>query len=125
MNLVDKEHIALFETGEHGRQVPGALQHRARGTLDLHAHFLGDDIGQRGLAQAGWTEDEQMIQRLAASAGSGHEQLHLLAHRRLTYVVGQAIRPDGPINHLFLLPWSGGDQAVFFQHGVSRVNSFR
>ena len=57
--------------------------------LQRHAHFVGDDVRQRGFAQARRAEDQRVVQRLAATARRLDEQLHLLADRRLADVFGQ------------------------------------
>ena len=121
MDLVDKQHITGFQAGQHRRQITRTLQYRPRRTLYLHAHFLGHDIRQGSLAQPRRAEDQQVVQRFTPPPGSGHEQLHLLAYRRLTYIVGQPVGADGPVDDFFLLPGPGSDQTVFFQHRASRV----
>ncbi len=50
MNFVDKEDIALFEVGQQRSQVAGLLDHRPRSRFDIHAHFAGDDVGERSFA---------------------------------------------------------------------------
>ncbi len=119
MNLVNEEHIARLEIGQQCSQVTGALQHRSGGALDLGTHLLGDDIGQRGLAETGRPEDQHMIQRLATPLGRLDEQFHLLAHGRLADIFRQLERPNRAVNDFFLLPGRCRDQAIFFQHVLS------
>jgi hypothetical protein len=63
MDFIDEQHIARFQIGQQRRQIAGALEYRAGGALDRNTHFLGDDIGQSGLAQARRPEDQGVIQR--------------------------------------------------------------
>jgi hypothetical protein len=57
-----------FEIGQQRGQVAGALQHRARGLAQVDAQLVGDDVRQRGLAEAGRAEDQHVVERLAALA---------------------------------------------------------
>ncbi|MNZ42357.1 hypothetical protein D3C78_599300 [compost metagenome] len=118
MDLVDEQHIVRFEVGQHGREVARALEDGPRGALDRHAHFVGDDVGQGGLAQAGRAEDQRMVERLAATTGGLDEQRHLLAHHRLADVLVQPQRADRTVLDFFTVAATGGDQAVGFDHLV-------
>lgn len=118
MNFVDEQHIVRFQIGEHRRQVARALKDRPRGALHRNAHFVGDDIGQRGLAQAWRAEDQGMVEGLVATARSLDEQRHLLAHHRLADVFLQAQRTDCAVLDLFTVTSGGGNQAVGLDHLV-------
>ena len=52
MDLVDEQDIALLEVREDGRQIARALDGGAARRLDVRAQLVGDDRGQRGLAEA-------------------------------------------------------------------------
>jgi hypothetical protein len=69
VDFVDEQHVVRFEVGQDGGQVAGALEHRAGGLAQVDAHFGGDDVGQRGLAQARRAEEQHVVERLAALAG--------------------------------------------------------
>ena len=56
VNFVDKQNIVRLEIGEQSRQIAGALQHRAGSLAQVHTQFFGDDVRQRGFAQAGRAE---------------------------------------------------------------------
>ncbi len=73
-------------------QIAGLLHHWPGRLADVDAHFIGDDMGQRGLAQARRAEDQHMVQWFAAAAGGFDEYAHLLAHRFLADVV---LQPSG------------------------------
>ena len=64
MDLIDKQHVVRLKIGQQSGQITRALQYRTRGALDRHPHFLGDDVGQRGLAQPRWPENQRVVQRL-------------------------------------------------------------
>ena len=69
MDFVDEEHIAGPQVGQDGGQVPGALDGRSGRDLDVDAHLIGNHVGQGGLAEAGRTVKQDMIQGFAALAG--------------------------------------------------------
>ena len=66
VNLVEKQHLALAQIGEDRGQVALDLQRRPRGLLKAHVELVGNDGGQRGLAQPRRAEEQHVIQRLAA-----------------------------------------------------------
>ncbi len=61
---------------------------------EAHAEFMGDDLGEGGLAEAGRAEDEQMIEGLAAPPGRLDGDGELLSDRLLPEVFAEAARPQ-------------------------------
>ena len=53
VDLVDEEDVALLQVGEQAGDVDLALERRPRRGVHAHAELVGDDAGQRRLAQAG------------------------------------------------------------------------
>lgn len=102
MDFVDEEHVVAFKIGQQRGQVAGALQHGAGGLAQLHAHLVGDDVGQGGLAQARRAEQQDVIQRLAALARRRDEDLQLLARALLPHVLLQGLGPQGALDGLFV-----------------------
>ena len=66
MHFVDEQHLLVAQVGEDGREVAFDLQRRSRGLLKCRAHFVGDYVGQRRLAQSRWPVKQHVVQRLAA-----------------------------------------------------------
>jgi hypothetical protein len=64
----------------------------------VHAQFVGDDMAERGLAQAGRAEDQDVVQRLAALARGVDEDRQLLARLGLADVLVQGFRPQRPLD---------------------------
>ena len=116
VDLVHEEDIARFQVGEQGGQVAGPLQDRPRGLAQVDTHLRGDDVGQGGLTQARGAEQQAVVQGLAAGAGGGDEDLHLLAHRRLALVLIQAARAHRPVEAV-IEAGSGVHQAFGVIHG--------
>ncbi len=116
MNFINEEDITLFEVGQHGGQITGFFQHRAGCGLNGHTHFIGNDVGERGLAQPRRTKDQHMIQCLLATSRGGNEDFHLLPHSRLTNIVRKHTGTDRSILHFLILSGLGCNQAIRFNH---------
>ena len=67
VDLVDEQHVLRLEVGEQRGEVARALEHRARGLAQVDAELLGDDVRERGLAQARRAEQQHVVERLAAA----------------------------------------------------------
>ena len=89
MDLIDEQHVARLQIGQDRRQVAGPLQHRTGGLAQVDAQLGGDDVRQRGLAQARRTEDQHVIERLGAHARRVDEDRQL----RLDRAPGRCSRP--------------------------------
>ena len=68
MDLVDEQHVARLQVGQQRREIARPLEHRARGLTQVHAQLGGDDVGERGLAEARRAEDQHVVERFAALA---------------------------------------------------------
>src|SRR5262245_31806910 len=84
MNLVNEEHVALFEAGEKSCEFAGFLDHRAARVLDVHAHRISDDVGQGRLAEPGRSTQENVLEYVAALFSRFHHELQPFAHFYLT-----------------------------------------
>ena len=74
------------------------------------------------LPRPGRTENQHVIERLAAHARGLDEDVHLSLDVRLPDVVGEALRPHGAIHHLIVAP--GGaryDPILLDAHGGLQV----
>src|SRR5271154_6759748 len=81
MNLVDEQHVVLFEVVDDRGQVGGALDRRARSDVNVDAELARDDMRERGLAEAGGPREQHVIEHFAASArgGNRHAENFLVA----------------------------------------------
>ena len=68
MNLVDEQHVALFQTADYRGEVAGALDRRPRGRAHADLTLARDDMGERGLAQPRRPREEHVVEDLAALA---------------------------------------------------------
>ncbi len=94
MDLVDEQHVALFEIGQDRGEVARSLDRRAARGVEVDAQLAGDDVGQRRLAQAGRPVQEHVVGRLVALAGGLEQDLEVLLDRRLADVLGQQARSE-------------------------------
>ena len=62
--LVYEEYVVRLQRGEDAREVTGLVEHRPAGELETHTEFIGYDVGQRGLAEAGWAVEQGVVERL-------------------------------------------------------------
>jgi hypothetical protein len=101
MDLVNEQHVARLQVGEQRRQIAGPLEHGARRLTHIHAELAREDVRERGLAQTGRTEDERMVERLAAHDRGLHEDLELRLDLLLPHVVREPLGANGAINRFF------------------------
>ena len=66
VHLVDEEHVAFVEAGEDRREHALVLERRTAGEPHVDAHLDGDDLRERGLAEAGWSVQQHVVERVAA-----------------------------------------------------------
>ena len=67
VDLVDEEDAARLERGQEAGDVGLALERRAGGLDHRHPQLGGDDVGERGLAEAGRPGEQDVVERLAAA----------------------------------------------------------
>ena len=68
MDLVDEQHVVLFEVVHDRGEVGGALDRRTRSHVDVDAELARDDVRERGLAEAGRSREQHVIEHFGASA---------------------------------------------------------
>lgn len=115
MDLVDEQHIAFFEIGQLRCKVAGLRDHRAGCRAEVDPEFLCHDLRQRRLAEAGRTDEEHVIERLAACTGRGNEHFKIGACLGLAREVRQALRAQMGLDIIVLR--RGGEDAAGFGHG--------
>ncbi len=120
VDLVDEEDVVGLEVGEDRGEVAGALEHRAGGLAQVHAHLARDDVRERRLAEPRRAEEERVVEGFLAVAGGGDEDLELLADLGLADVFGELAWAKRALLALFLRRGRpSGDQAVGFDHDLA------
>ena len=90
VDLVDEQHVALFEIGEQRREIAGLGDHRPRGGAEIDAELARDDLRQRGLAEPRRADEQHMVERLVARARRLDEHREIGARLLLADELGQA-----------------------------------
>ena len=111
VDLVDEQDVARLQVGQDGGQVAGALDHRPGGGAEPDPQLAGDDLGQRGLAEAGRAVQQHVVQRLAAGAGGLDEDAEVFPGRSLADELRQGLRAEAGLGGV-LGAAGGGDGAV-------------
>ncbi len=83
VDLVDEEHVAVGQVGEQGRQVSRSHKGRPRRNPVPGPHLVGNDAGQRGLAQTGRPGKEHVVCRLVSPPGRLQHDLQVFLQLRL------------------------------------------
>ena len=73
---------------------PGFSMHRPGRGADRHAQLVGDDVGERRLAEAGRAVEQHVVERLAALARRRDRHVQVLADAVLADVVVERPRPQ-------------------------------
>ena len=107
MDFVNEQHVVRLQIGEQTREVGGLVEHGAGGHLDAGAQLVGDDVGERGFAQAGGAMQQHVVEGVAALLGGGHEHLQVFENLVLPRKVVETKRAQGLVNVLV-----GGVEAV-------------
>ena len=89
VDLVDEQDVALFKVGQDRGEVAGPFDGRAARRVQVDAQLAGDDVGQRGLAQAGRPVEQDVVGRFVALAGRLEQDLQVLLDVLLADVLGQ------------------------------------
>ena len=95
-------HIVAAELGVGLRQTSGPVLEKPKDLAAILTCLEKNDVGQRGLAQAGRAEQQHMVQRLAALACCADEDLELLTRLGLADVLGQQLGPQRALDRLLL-----------------------
>lgn len=87
MNFIDEEHVAGLKLGEQADEVAGLGEGGPGGDGELGAHFIGDDVGEGGFAQAWWAVEQGVFHGVAALSCGGEGDAELSDDVRLADVV--------------------------------------
>ncbi len=124
MDFVHEQQFIRLQVREQRREVAGAFQHRARCLLETDAKLVRDHVRERGLAETGRAEDQDMVERLATIARRLDEDLHLRLHRRLANIVDERLRPHRAVIDFLVALRCGGNHAVLFDRHRVRPACF-
>src|SRR5439155_13762994 len=89
---------------------------RAVGHVNLSAHFVGDDMSERGFAKAWRAVQQNMIDRLAAALGGAHRDAQLAHQRFLADVLLETLRAQRVVELRFFLTLRFGSDDSLPRH---------
>ena len=92
VDLVDEKDVLLRQVAQEADEIAAALDRRAGRRHEVRPHLVGDDAGQRGLAEAGRTIEEHMIDALPALLGRLHRHAEAADGLMLADVLVEAAR---------------------------------
>ena len=107
VDLVDEQHVALFEIGEQRREVAGLGDHRAGGRAEVDAELARDDLRQRGLAEPGRADEQHVVERLVALARRLDEDAEIGARLLLPDEFGQPLRTKRSVRSIVVAAFGG------------------
>ena len=94
MDFIDEKDVTFVEIGEQRRQIAGALHHRPRCGLDIHAHLPSDDIRERSFAESRRSMKENMVEHVMARARRLDGDFEICLDLLLADVFVEAARPE-------------------------------
>ncbi len=112
VDLVEEEHLFGLEVGEDGGHVALDLQGGAAGLLEADVELVGDDGRERGLAEAGRAEEENVVEGLAARFGGLEGDRELFLGLGLADEFGEALGAQLELDGIIVVDAAGGDEAV-------------
>ena len=120
MDLVDKQHVTRLQVSQDGRQITGTRNSRAARRLDLSAQLVGDNRGQRGLAQTRRARENHVVERLATALRRLDQHAKALLDMLLTAVVVQALGTQGTVDIEVLGCQFRAHHTLTVRHGCRR-----
>ena len=104
MYLVDEKHIVWLERSEDAGKVARLVEHRSARQLKADSELVGNNVGQRGLAQAQWSVQKCVVEGFSAILRSLDKDAQVLDYFELTAEVLKAQGPQCVLKVLFFLP---------------------
>ena len=115
VDLVDEQHVAVFEVGQQRREIAGLGDDRTRGGAEADTELPGHDLRERRLAEARRSGEQHMVERLAAIARGLDEDAEVGARLLLADELGERARPQRGLGGVGVA-LGGGDEPV--GHGL-------
>src|SRR5207237_5803499 len=119
VDLVDEQHRARGELAQHRDEIGGALNYRACRGMEVDAHLAGDNLCERRLAEPGRTEEQDMVERLAAGLRRFDKDAQIVAQLMLTDEFIEGGRPDRAFGCVLLGLLRGDDTRRGVVHRAS------
>src|SRR5262249_13390031 len=111
VDLVDEQDVARFEIGEERGEIAGLGDHRAGGGTEVDAELARDDLREGGLAKAGRTDKQHVVERLVARPRRRDEDAEIGPRLALADEFGEMLRPQRALRDV-LVAAIGRDEAA-------------
>ena len=121
VDLVDEEHLAFLEVGQHRREVARLLEHGPGGRPHRDAELVADHVGERRLPEARRAVEQDVVERLAALPRRGDRHHEVLAHPLLPDVLVERARPEPGLELRVLVDARRRDQAGIGHGGRTAI----
>ena len=108
MDLVHKEDIVLLQVCQQRREVAGLLNGRAGGDAHVDAHLVGDDGGQRGLAEARRAGKQNVVKGFVPELRRLDKDLQILLGLLLSHIFVQITRTQRNLGRVLRLNRGAG-----------------
>ena len=115
MDFVNEQHVAFFEVRQQAGEVAGFLDGRAAGAFEVRAHGLGEDVGERGFAEAGRAAEQDVVERFASAVWRRHGDFQALLDLGLAGEFGKERRAQRHFQRRVRFVQSGN--RAFVHHG--------
>ena len=94
MDLVDEQHVAIFEIGEQRREISRLGDDRAGGGAKIDAELARHDLRERRLAETRRPREQNMVERLAPRPRRLDEHFEVRADLGLADELAEHLRPE-------------------------------
>src|SRR5439155_3122645 len=110
VDLVDEENVSFSEIRKRSNKVTGLLECGPGRRADVDAELARDELGKSGLAEAGWAEEERVVERLTALECGVDVDAQRFLDPLLADEFGQALRTERELNYALVGDdFRGGD----------------
>lgn len=121
MDLIDEQHVAVFQFGQDRRQIAGSLESWAGSDLKVAAHLRRNDVRKRRLPEAWRTGEKQVVSRLSTASGGTEHDTEVALEFLLSDKLRERAGPKSWLveQHGHVIGFFGGREQLFAGHGES------
>src|SRR4029077_14779573 len=109
MDFVEEEDFLRFKGSEDGGEVALAFEEGAGAGLDGDGKLVGDDLRERGLAEAGGAVEEHVVESFVAAAGGFDGDLDIYFNALLADVFVEALGANAGFDAPIFVDGLAGD----------------
>jgi hypothetical protein len=112
MDFVEKENFLAFERSQDCRQIAFSLQERPSAGLNGDIQFIGDNLGESGLAETGRAVEQDVIESFAARARGFDGDGYIFLDALLTDVFFKPLGADACFDAGIFIKGLTGDDSL-------------